>query len=161
MLEDHSLRPATLEDLESVVAVEERIQPRPWSRIDFQEELKKPHAHFHLCTDDETDEQILGYVVFLVFDRKAEVLNLGVDLPYRGMGLGKKILERAIHYSLRLGAEEVRLNVRKSNLAAIALYQGMNFLISHVRKRFYSDGEDAYEMILDPGADHAMEPLTE
>jgi ribosomal protein S18 acetylase RimI-like enzyme len=36
--------------------------------------------------------------------------------------------------------------VRKSNASAIALYQGLGFVITHVRKGFYSDGEDAYQM---------------
>jgi ribosomal-protein-alanine N-acetyltransferase len=40
------------------------------------------------------------------------------------------------------------LEVRKSNLPAIQLYQSLQFVITHVRKSFYSDGEDAYQMAL-------------
>jgi ribosomal protein S18 acetylase RimI-like enzyme len=38
--------------------------------------------------------------------------------------------------------------VRKSNQAAIQLYHSAQFVITHVRKGFYSNGEDAYHMSL-------------
>jgi ribosomal-protein-alanine N-acetyltransferase len=38
------------------------------------------------------------------------------------------------------------LEVRKSNTAAIGLYERFNFKRIHIRKKYYSDGEDAIIM---------------
>jgi ribosomal-protein-alanine N-acetyltransferase len=43
-------------------------------------------------------------------------------------------------------AERVFLEVRKSNLPAVSLYQKCGFTPTRVRERYYVDGEDALEM---------------
>jgi ribosomal-protein-alanine N-acetyltransferase len=77
-----------------------------------------------------------------------QVLNIVVDLPFRGLGLAKLMLRRAIDRALKEGIGKVTLDVRKSNLPAVQLYQSLNFAIDHIRKGFYSNGEDAYQMTL-------------
>jgi ribosomal-protein-alanine N-acetyltransferase len=143
-----SLRPATSDDLATVIQIEQRVHIAPWTREHFQIELEKPYSLFFLLTDDETDQQIAGYLVSWVIDLECEVLNLAVDLPFRGLGLAKSMLSRLISFVSQKGVEEFRLYVRKSNVAAIQLYQGFHFDILRIHKNFYSNGEDAYHMVL-------------
>lgn len=49
--------------------------------------------------------------------------------------------------SEELHYQNVNLEVRVSNVKAIALYQKFGFKNVAVRKRYYSNGEDAYLMI--------------
>ena len=64
------------------------------------------------------------------------------------LGLAGMLARTAQRDALRWGIRKVLLDVRKSNEVAVALYQGLGFVICHVRKAFYSDGEDAYQMAL-------------
>lgn len=157
-----SLRPATQDDLTAIAAIEARVYlppAEPWSRAAFLAELEKPYSRIFVLTDDETDEVIYGYCVIWNMEKQAQILNVAVDLPHRGLGLAKKILSQVIQYFSREGAEKILLEVRKSNLAAIQLYQFFRFNITHIRKNFYSNGEDAYQMVLELGEEMPFKSL--
>ena len=143
-----SLRPATSDDLHHVIQIEQKVYVSPWTESQFQLELAKPYSHFLLLTDDETDTNIAGYIVCWIMYDECQILNLAVDLPYRGLGLAKMMMRKAMVLASKKGIKKITLEVRKSNLAAIHLYQELHFIIIHVRKNFYSDGEDAYSMVL-------------
>jgi ribosomal-protein-alanine N-acetyltransferase len=100
-------------------------------------------------TDDETDSKIYGYGVFWALDETLEILNLADDLEYRGLGFAKFIMQCIIREGLKRGAKRLILDVRKSNLPAVGLYQRAGFAITQYRKGFYSNGEDAYHMTLE------------
>lgn len=145
----YSIRPATPDDLDAVVAVENRVHIAPWSRANFEGELAKPYSTTWLLTDDETDSKIYGYAVFWALEDAVEILNIAVDLEYRGLGFAKFILQSIIKMASKRGAKRLILDVRKSNLPAVGLYQRAGFAITQYRKGFYSNGEDAYHMILE------------
>lgn len=143
-----SLRPATLEDLPAVLEIERKAHLAPWGEENFKGELEKPYCQFWVLTDDETDEQIAGYIVFWVMFDEAQILNVVVDLPYRGLGYAQNMISRAIQVATKKEAKRLTLEVRKGNLPAIQLYQKMGFTIQQIRKQFYSNGDDAYFMVL-------------
>jgi ribosomal-protein-alanine N-acetyltransferase len=143
-----SLRPATTEDLKPVLQIENHLYPSPWTEENFKAELIKPYSHFLVLTDDETDTQIAGYIVFWTLFDECQILNIAVDLPFRGMGFAKQMLRKAASLAINKGIRKLVLDVRKSNMAAIQLYQNLNFSITHIRKGFYSNGDDAYQMTL-------------
>jgi [ribosomal protein S18]-alanine N-acetyltransferase len=141
-----SLRPATAEDLDAIVSVEQKFYPAPWTKAQFAEELEKPFSTFWVLTDDESDETVAAYCIFWSLDDSVELLNITVDLPFRSQGFAKRLLQHLFQYGLKEEKNTVFLEVRKSNLAAIQLYQKFGFEVVQVRKRFYADGEDAYQM---------------
>lgn len=143
-----SLRPAVAEDLAQVVSIEAQIQKAPWTLDGFAHELEKPHSHFWVLTDDETDSIVSGYIVFTLLETHAHLINLGVGLQFRGMGYGRLLVRRAIDWAMQEGGARFFLEVRKSNAAAVQLYQSLNFTVVRVMRGFYSDGEDAYSMEL-------------
>ncbi|MBC7387062.1 MAG: ribosomal protein S18-alanine N-acetyltransferase [Cryobacterium sp.] len=141
-----SLRPAIFEDLDAILSVEKRVHTVPWEKAHFQGELEKSYSRLWVLTDDETDSIVYGYAVFWVMGESAEVLNIAVDIPHRGLGLAKLMLQQIINEAMRLGLENLMLDVRKSNLPAVGLYQRAGLSITQYRKGFYSNGEDAYHM---------------
>jgi len=144
-----SLRPATLEDLPEVTRIEALVHVAPWDEAAFVGEMQKPFAHVLVMTDDETDSVIAGYVVFWLQEHEAEILNIAVALNHRGLGLARRMILQVVSLAMKQGLGRLVLDVRKSNLAAIQLYQSLRFTITQVRKGFYSNGEDAYTMTLD------------
>ena len=143
-----SLRPATSDDIPAILEMERRVHLAPWGDENFKFELTKPYSQFLVMTDDETDEQIAGYIIYWVLFEECQILNVVVDVPYRGLGMAKKMIRQAAQTALQKGIKKINLEVRKSNTAAIQLYQGLRFVITQVRRNFYSNGEDAYQMTL-------------
>ncbi len=145
---DYSLRPATEEDLSKVVEIEKRVHIAPWQESHFSSELSKPYCQFLVLTDDETDSLIAGYIVCWMMAEECQVLNIAVDLPFRRLGFASLMIRKCIQLAESKGINKITLEVRKSNAAAVQLYQSLNFNILHIRKGFYSNGEDAYHMSL-------------
>ena len=143
-----SVRPATADDLDSIVEIEARVHVAPWSKANFEGEWEKPYSTTWVLTDDETDSKIFAYVTFWALDDSVEILNIAVDLPQRGLGFAKLLLQHVIRDGVRRSAKRLILDVRKSNLPAVGLYQRAGFGITQYRKGFYSNGEDAYHMTL-------------
>lgn len=152
LFEKASIRPATEDDLEAVSAIENRVHAPThlkWTLENFSQELEKPYSRFWVMTDDETDSVIYGFLVGHQMGDSAEVLNVAVDLSCRGLGLGRFLLRSFLKAAMREGFKKAVLEVRKSNLPAIHLYQSSGFLTTQVRKGFYADGEDAYLMTVE------------
>jgi ribosomal-protein-alanine N-acetyltransferase len=147
-VESYSLRPATSDDIPAILDVERRVHIAPWGDENFRFELTKPYSQFLVLTDDETDEKVAGYIIFWMLFEECQILNVVVDEPFRGQGMAKKMVRQAAQSAMQKGVKKVNLEVRKSNASAIQLYQGQRFVITQVRRNFYSNGEDAYQMTL-------------
>jgi ribosomal-protein-alanine N-acetyltransferase len=143
-----SLRPFSDSDYEQLLQIESKIQIAPWNQFQFEGELSKPYSRMWVLTDDETDSEIMGYVVFWDMKESFEILNLGVAPSHQRRGFARKIVRGVINEALRAGATRLILDVRKSNAPALLLYQSLGFTITQIRKSFYSNGEDGYFMTL-------------
>lgn len=141
----YSPRPASRDDVPKVAEIEAASIPSPWSREAFLAELGKKHTHFWVVTDDDTDEEVLAYVVFSFPAEQAHIQTIAVNLKNRRQGLGQFLVRKVIAFVMQNKGESVILEVRKSNQPAIQLYQGLGFVIIHAMK--YPDGEDGYSML--------------
>lgn len=118
-------------------------------------------ARRHQTTPSEP-QPIAGFAGMWQLYDEAHVTTIGVDLPYRGRGLGEALLLRLLDESVRRGANMLTLEVRISNDGAIRLYEKYGFSIHGVRPRYYSDnGEDAYLMWSPSLRDEAFLALVE
>jgi len=71
------------------------------------------------------------------------IVTVGVDPDMRGHGIGEQLL-RACEAQFDL--PRFRLQVRKSNAPAVALYKKLNYTVIDRLPHYYGDGEDAYLM---------------
>ena len=131
-----------------MLAIERRSFPTPWSLAMFVLELSKPSG---ICLAASTPDGLVGY---LVCSRYADVWHLmnGAVVPERRRGRVASTL--LIELLQRAGADaRYTLEVRTSNDAAIAMYEGFGFRPAGKRPRYYHDnGEDALIMWLEPTA---------
>jgi len=94
------------------------------------------------------DGKRAGYVGSWLTLPNAEILNLFVSDRYRGLGIGKLLMFDVLKVCKEEKIELLTLEVRVSNIYAIKMYQDLGFEVSHVRKNYYGDNEDAYLMML-------------
>ena len=89
----------------------------------------------------------VGYGGMLTVLDEGQITNIAVHPDFRRQGLAREVTGALIEYSKSNGICSVSLEVRESNCAAIALYEGLGFLAVGKRPRFYSDpAEDALLM---------------
>ena len=92
-------------------------------------------------------QPVAGFAGMWQLYDEAHVTTIGIDVPFRGRGLGEALFLRLLDESVRRGANMMTLEVRVSNDGAIRLYEKYGFSVHGVRPRYYSDnGEDAYLM---------------
>jgi ribosomal protein S18 acetylase RimI-like enzyme len=78
------------------------------------------------------DKEIAGWCDVLPNSRKTVsahcgTLGMGLLPKYRGQGIGRKLVERALDAALAFGFTRIELTVREANVNAIALYRNFGF----------------------------------
>ncbi len=95
---------------------------------------------------------VLGFAIASRIGGEAELESIAVAAPWQRQGVGRQ-LWASMAQELRLaGVEEVRLEVRASNLPAVGLYRALGFAATGRRPRYYAEPvEDAVLMALHLG----------
>jgi ribosomal-protein-alanine N-acetyltransferase len=134
-------------DLPQVIGIERRAFPTPWSLAMFVLELSKTSG-ICLAAVLEADgaKRLVGYLICSRYETVWHVMNVAVDPERRREGVASALLGELY---VRVGDEQARytLEVRRSNDAAIRLYEREGFRAAGIRRRYYQDnGEDALVM---------------
>lgn len=135
------IRRARMDDLDSIVSIENRVFREPWTKEQLSYELKQLSGKIVNVIEEK---DIIGYIMVQKVRNEAQILNIAIDISYQCRGRGKKLLKYTLD---ELGSEtDVFLEVRESNLQAIKLYSDFNFEDIGLRQTYYSDGENALIM---------------
>ena len=146
-----ALRRATLDDLDAIMAIETATFPADaWSRSSMRSELGGPHGYYLVAmVDDDAADAIAGYGGLLAPEGagQGDIQTIAVAEPFRGLGLGRRLMDALLAEAERRGAAEVFLEVRADNEAAQRLYASLGFERIAVRPHYYQpDNEDAWIM---------------
>jgi ribosomal-protein-alanine N-acetyltransferase len=147
-VEAAAIRRLAYSDLPSVISIERRSFPAPWSLAMFVLEVSKPAG---VCLAAISGGEIVGYLVCSRYADVLHLMNVAVDPDRRRLGIAARMVERMLAEAGR--DERYTLEVRVSNHGAIAMYEKLGFRRAGRRRRYYSDnGEDAMIMWLgEPG----------
>lgn len=140
-------RKAETEDIDAIVRLEELSFPEePWSRQMLLEEIENPLALF--CVAEEEDGAIIAYIIaWIIAPFEAQIGSIAVLPGKRRRGLASRLMDVLFDVCRSSSVDEISLEVRVSNAAAIALYERYGFVRNGIRRNYYQDGEDAYNMI--------------
>lgn len=135
--------------LPRVLEIEARAYAFPWSEGIFRDCLKAGYAGWIV---QDRDGELLAYAIMSMAVGEAHVLNLAVDPPRQGQGLARFLLRHLLQVARAAHSTVVLLEVRRSNKAAIRLYQGFGFKQIGTRRNYYPGAEqreDAFVLALD------------
>lgn len=138
------IRPMSKADLPAVLEIERECFREPWSERIFLDILDLDYYHFLtlFCGDE-----LAGYCGYIRSFETADIANIAVSGRFRRQGIGEKLLGKVMENGFRDGVERFSLEVRVSNVPAIALYQKMGFRQEGLRKKYYENPrEDALIM---------------
>lgn len=142
------LRPMRRDDLTAVAQIEARTYEFPWTLGIFRDCLNAGYA----CWVLEQQGRMIGYGVLSVAAEEAHVLNVCVASAEQGCGHGRRLLRRLVDLARWHGARRVFLEVRPSNVRAVAIYRRAGFVEIGRRPNYYPARrarEDAIVMALD------------
>jgi len=125
-------------DIPAIFAIEHVAHRAPWSEKLLQDCLRADYHCRVLCKD----AQIVAYVIVSVAAQVAEILNICVSPPQQNQGLGKHLLQAVLVELSAQSLDECLLDVRPSNTAAIALYEGLGFEKVGCRPHYYPARDD-------------------
>jgi ribosomal-protein-alanine N-acetyltransferase len=135
-------------DLDRVAEIERATFSDPWPRRAFAESLA--NAHVVGLAAAAADGRLLGYGLASLVVDEGEVLNIAVAPEDRGRGVGRALLGAMLDRLRAGGADTAWLEVRRSNAAAIALYQAAGFQPRGLRQSYYvQPREDALTMVME------------
>lgn len=135
MTDQFIIRPMESGDLDQAALLERQCFSSPWSREALAGELENPLALVLAAVD--TRNRLMGYVgLHRVLD-EGSVTNLAVSPGNRRQGVASRLMNAVLAHCGENGIRFLFLEVRESNAAAIALYEGMGFRRIGRRPRYY------------------------
>lgn len=153
-MEKFTVREFRPEDLESVIMINKVCLPENYSPDFFMEHHWENPRIFLVA---QVGDKIVGYNMCRIefgisnirrdFAKKGHVISIAVLEGYRGIGIGRKLMEEGMKNVRESGASEIYLEVRQSNLPAIQLYRKLGFRAVRILEGYYRDGENAYLMV--------------
>ncbi|MBR3293065.1 MAG: ribosomal protein S18-alanine N-acetyltransferase [Oscillospiraceae bacterium] len=138
------IRKADLSCLDAVEKIEELCFSLPWTREQLGTAMVDERQIFLVAEDVG---EILGYVSMMFVLDEAYIGNVAVAPEHRRRGVASALLESLLQRVKAMGLAFVTLEVRATNMPAIALYEQFGFSVVGRRKNYYSaPTEDALIM---------------
>lgn len=135
-------------ELDAVMRNELAAYEFAWTLGIFRDCISSGYECWVLCDGDE----LIGHGVLSVAAGEAHLLNLCVAPVWQGRGHGKHLLRRLIDIARWQGAQRVFLEVRPTNIGAVAMYDHAGFNEIGTRPGYYPgrrEREDALVMALE------------
>lgn len=122
-----------------VAALEKLCFSDPWSETSVASELDNPLSLWLIAEEEGT---VLGYVGSQTVLDETDMMNIAVQPECRRRGIAAALIGELVNQLRERGSHILRLEVRESNVPAIALYESMGFTKLGLRKNYYRNPKE-------------------
>lgn len=137
--------PIASADRDAIIALEAGSFSNPWTADTFDVMLATPVSHVYVA---RLDLSVVAFCACWVIEGDLHINTLAVNAGVRRRGIGSRLLTEVLS---RTAAHRSTLEVRRSNTAALGLYQALGFRVTAVRPQYYAHPEeDALILWLNP-----------
>lgn len=146
MMQKDKLKITTLTKnyIPQLVQLEKLYFGQPWSYQNFIDNINNKFSINFVCLYNDC---IIGYINGQLIFEQGYIHKILVCKQFQNKNIGFFILNHFINYLSQKKCQVVDLEVRKSNINAIRLYEKFNFKNIGIRKKFYQNPcEDAILM---------------
>lgn len=133
------IRKMTQQDLDEVMIIEWESFSMPWSRESYEAELKNQYATYFVC---DYAGQVAAFAGMWTVYEEAHITNVAVGKEFRKLGMGRNLMLEEERQARTKKAERILLEVRPSNSAALAMYAGLGYIPTSIRKNYYSNNQE-------------------
>ena len=153
---NYFVRVATPEDADIIAALAAKYLTNSWSAEEIRRDMEKnPKSRYFVVVRSgkafpgqayRGESEVVGYVSYWTVLGEGEIHDVVVSEDFRRIGLGRKLVNHMLRTGRHEGICDFTLEVRKSNEAAIKLYEEFGFRGEGLRKGYYDNAEDAVIM---------------
>ena len=129
------------DDLDAVASLESASFTNPWTREMLARELERSEVT-RVYVLRLPGHRVAAFCACWVIHDELHINTIAVDSAVRRRGLATRLMEHVLVDAARDGARRATLEVRRSNAAALGLYQRLGFKITAVRPRYYSHPDE-------------------
>ena len=129
----------TENDLQQVLELQRELAFQDWNEKQFLSEIRASYAYCVVC---ENERALLGYAIFHLLGPDSELLSIATRSTEQRKGIGSQLLKAGLD-KLTNDDDQCFLEVRDRNTKARNFYEKHGFKLYNIRKKYYSDGEDA------------------
>ena len=131
---------------------------RPWSRTMYEASFDPGVTRIFVLR--LSDGLTVAYCSTWLLPGELHINNLAVLPQYRRRGFARRLLGAVLTAAEEEGAPRATLEVRRSNTAALRLYEGLGFRATAVRKDYYLEPvEDALVLWRETGSPEPDKPV--
>lgn len=131
-------------DVDAIMELQQTSEPNPWSKGAWETLLQPSPTMVRVA---EQQGQMVAYAAYRSIPPEAELLHIAVAQTHRRQGIARGFLIAVQTELQACGIRTIHLEVRKSNQAAIRLYQSLSYKASGQRRDYYQNPrEDAILM---------------
>ena len=129
------------DDIEEILALEAATFTNPWPREMLARALaSSPATRLYVLRN--AHGRVVGFCLCWVVLDELHVNTIAVAPELRRQGLARRLMSHVLADAAAAGARRATLEVRRSNRAAIALYEQLGFAVCAVRPRYYTHPEE-------------------
>ena len=133
------IRTMELQDVPQIAELEKVCFSDPWSEKSIVSELDNPLSCWLVAV---SGEQVVGYVGSQTVLDGSDMMNIAVSPDFRRKGIAESLIEALISFLHERGSRCLILEVRASNVPAIALYGKLGFLEIGRRRNYYRNPKE-------------------
>jgi ribosomal-protein-alanine N-acetyltransferase len=129
----------TEEHVPQVAALEAICFRDPWSEASVRSELTNPLSLWLVAIEND---MVAGYVGSQTVLDESDMMNVAVHPDHRRRGIAESLVTALCDSLKQKGSSSLTLEVRSSNLSAIALYEKLGFTQVGLRKNYYRNPKE-------------------
>jgi len=127
------------EDLQQVCDIESETFSMPWTFQSFLDSLLIKDNIYLVAVENNS---IIGYCGVWVVAKEGQINNIAVRKQNQNLGVGNQMLQFLFKEGKAEKIEQFTLEVRKSNVNAINLYNKFGFVNVGIRPSFYEKPQE-------------------
>ena len=133
------IRLMTADHASQVAQLEKLCFRDPWSENSVSSELNNPLSLWLVAVEGD---KVAGYVGSQSVMGESDMMNVAVHPDFRRQGIGERLILELIDQLANRGNHSLTLEVRASNVSAIALYRKLGFEQVGLRKNYYRNPKE-------------------
>lgn len=130
------IRPAIASDLHAIIQLDVTSNPHPWGEGLIADALQT-RKNWVVELGDATQKSVVGWLTASMVLDQSELELIVIDSSMRRQGLARQLMMVWSETVAQQDVSELLLEVRESNVGAIALYESLGFVQVGRRKNYY------------------------
>ncbi len=135
------IRKMEIRDIPHVLEIQDALAFQDWNERQMTQEISASYTYATVFENEQAEIQ--GYAIFHMLGPDSELLSIAVSEGTQRSGVGTQLLLNGFEQLDFEAGDCCFLEVRENNVKARGFYEKHGFNLFGIRKKYYSDGENA------------------